>query len=77
MGDQPFYGTGWMAPPPYPGPPQNGPVPPYQPPPPQYTPTAPGYSYFGGQAAPIELQQPQHVYRSPSHPPPPKGSMAV
>ena len=65
MGNRPFYGTAWMAPPPYPGPPQNGPLPPYQPPPPQYTPTAaPGYSYFGGQPSGIELQPPQNSYQN-------------
>ncbi|CRG90729.1 hypothetical protein PISL3812_07774 [Talaromyces islandicus] len=71
-GLHPYYGTSWMAPPPY----QQGN---YQhpPPPPQYHPQDPnqGYyappaeqqGYYGAQQSGIELQQPQHAYQGGDH----------
>ncbi|KAH6619215.1 chitin synthesis regulation, resistance to congo red-domain-containing protein [Chaetomium sp. MPI-SDFR-AT-0129] len=66
QGQQPLYGTGWMAPAP----------PPYYPPPPQYSAEAqgqgapppggykygPGDGYYGGNQEDIQLQQPQNTY---------------
>ncbi|KAK4116330.1 hypothetical protein N656DRAFT_794650 [Canariomyces notabilis] len=62
QGQQPLYGTGWMAP-----------APPYYPPPPQYTPQdnnplPPGYKpnqndgYYGQQQEGIQLQPPASAY---------------
>ncbi|QKX59340.1 uncharacterized protein TRUGW13939_06474 [Talaromyces rugulosus] len=82
-GRRPFYGTSWMAPPPY----QQGNYQ-YAPAPPQYQTQDPnqGYyapppeqGYYATQQNGIELQQPQHaygagdhVYAPPAGPPPAK-----
>ncbi|KAL1844247.1 hypothetical protein VTJ49DRAFT_2304 [Mycothermus thermophilus] len=69
MGQQPMYGTGWMAP----GPPP----PPYYPPPPQYDAQDPNAykmgSYYSGQqqgvSQDVPLQTPPNTYQpaGPSH----------
>lgn len=77
-GLRPFYGTGWMAPPKYPGPPGQGPDT-YPPPPPAYgaphqTPAYTGTSFntnngYYGHHEGIQMtpQPPQNTYHPSSH----------